>query len=100
MATLPERSYCLRNRRQFNSSDLVQVFASVKYETGEAAGWAEGDWDGSGLFDSSDMVAAFADGGYEQGVRPDAVAVPEPMSVMLLVMGLIGLAIFRRPLRP
>ena len=52
---------------EFNSSDMVQVFAAGKYETGEAAGWAEGDWNGDGVFDCSDMVAAFADGGYEKG---------------------------------
>jgi hypothetical protein len=71
---------------EFNSSDMVQVFAAGKYETEEAAGWAEGDWDGSGFFDSSDMVTAFADGGYEKGPQTDAVAVPEPGGWLLLVM--------------
>ena len=52
---------------EFNSSDMVQVFAAGKYETDQEAGWAEGDWNGNGIFDSSDMVAAFADGGYEKG---------------------------------
>ena len=37
-----------------------------------------GCWECDGLFDSCDMVTAFADGGYEQGLRTDAVAVPEP----------------------
>ena len=78
---------------EFNSSDMVQVFTAGKYETGEPAGWAEGDWDGSGVFDSSDMVTAFADGGYEKGLRTDAVAVPEPTSLLLLMTGLIGIAV-------
>jgi hypothetical protein len=83
---------------EFNSSDMVQVFAAGKYETEQEASWAMGDWDASGIFDSSDMVTAFADGGYEKGLRMDAAAVPEPTSVLLLVTGLMGLAIFRRPL--
>jgi hypothetical protein len=77
---------------EFNSSDMVQVFAGGKYETGEDAGWAQGDWDGNGLFDSSDMVTAFVDGGYEKGPRANAAVVPEPTSVLLLVMGLIAVA--------
>jgi uncharacterized protein YjbI with pentapeptide repeats len=92
---------------EFNSSDMVQVFAAGMYEMpGGAdefefynrASWAEGDWNGDLVFDSSDMVTAFADGGYEKGLRAAAVAVPEPTSVLLLVMGLVGLAIFRRRL--
>ena len=58
----------------------MQVFATGKYETGQEAGWAEGNWNGDGVFDSSDMVRAFVDGGYEKGPRMDAAAVPEPMS--------------------
>ena len=50
----------------FNSTDMVQVFVAGKYETGDGAGWAEGDWNGNGVFNSGDMVAAFVDGGYEK----------------------------------
>ena len=39
---------------EFTSSDMVQVFTAGKYETGEEATWAEGDWNGDGGFDSSD----------------------------------------------
>ena len=73
---------------EFNSSDMVQVFAAGKYETGESAGWSNGDWNGDGLFDSSDMVTAFADGGYEKGPRTGAVVVPEPGTALLLATGL------------
>jgi hypothetical protein len=87
---------------EFDSADLIRAFVAGKYETGEKAGWAEGDWNGNGTFDSSDMVAAFVDGGYEQGLRTDAVAMPEPGGWLLLIMG-VGVAMtvrrrFRRVL--
>jgi len=72
----------------FDSTDFVGVFVAGLYETGEAAGWAEGDWDGNQRFDSGDFVAAFVDGGYELGPKA-AMAVPEPSSFWLL----LGLAI-------
>ena len=43
---------------------------------------------GAAKFDSSDLVVAFADGGYEQG--PRANAVPEPLSLALMLLGLIA----------
>jgi hypothetical protein len=73
---------------EFNSSDMVQVFTTGKYETGEDAGWGEGDWYGNGEFDSSDMVTAFVDGGYEKGLRTDAVKAPEPGGWLLLMTAL------------
>ncbi len=76
---------------EFNSGDLVAVFAGGKYETGEMASWAQGDWNGDLAFDSGDLVVAFADGGYEQGPRPAGAAVPEPSSLVLVVLGIMGL---------
>ena len=77
---------------EFSSDDFVQVFAIGRYETGQDAGWAEGDWGGNGVFDSADFVTAFADGGYELGVRPGHVAaVPEPTGHVLSCMTLSGL---------
>ena len=84
---------------EFNSADMVSVFAAGKYETGEPVGWAKGDWDGDGFFTSGDMVAAFVDGGYEKGQRPAAMAaVPEPGTATLLFvpMALLTLACRRR----
>ncbi|MEZ6120477.1 MAG: PKD domain-containing protein [Pirellulaceae bacterium] len=52
---------------EFSSSDLVQIFVSALFETGEQAQWPEGDWNGDGRFDTSDFVAAFQEGRYEQG---------------------------------
>ena len=54
------------------------------------AGWAVGDWDGDFRFDSSDSVAAFAAGGYELGPRQAVAAVPEPSSLLVLVMGILS----------
>ena len=81
---------------EFNSNDFVQVFQAGKYETALSAGWAEGDWDASGTFESGDFVVAFQDGGYELGSLPPVGAVPEPTSVLLLVIGLMGVAVRRR----
>ncbi|MCA9214561.1 MAG: LamG domain-containing protein [Planctomycetales bacterium] len=89
--------------REFNSSDFVQVFAAGEYEDAIPSNstWEEGDWNGDHDFDSSDFVAAFTDGGYELGMRPGmrpaaAAAVPEPASIQLISIALIGLFRFRR----
>ena len=84
--------------QQFNSSDMVAVFAKGKYETEQTASWSEGDWNGDLKFGSSDMVAAFAAGGYEQGQKAAAAVslVPEPTSLGLALWGLGLLALGRR----
>ena len=63
---------------EFDSADFMQVLHVGKYETGDEASWAEGDWSGDGIFNSADFVIAFQDGGYELGPRMNATAVPEP----------------------
>jgi hypothetical protein len=83
----------------FNSTDLVEVLAIGTYETNALAGWSSGDWNADGLFDSGDLVVALADGGYEQGPRPAVAAVasvPEPVSGLLLALGMLGLSLGRR----
>ena len=75
---------------EFNSDDFVLVFTAGKYETGQVAGWSEGDWQGDLVFDSGDFVAAFTDGGYELGPRPPAApSVPEPSGIVLLTLALL-----------
>ncbi|MCA9200387.1 MAG: PEP-CTERM sorting domain-containing protein, partial [Planctomycetales bacterium] len=81
---------------EFNSSDFVQVFTEGKYETGQAATWASGDWNGDGEFTSADFVVAFTDGGYELGPRGGVAAVPEPCSIVLIGIGLLGMLRIRR----
>ena len=74
---------------EFNSGDLVAVFAAGKYEQDVSARWREGDWDGDGRFGTGDLVTAFADGGYEQGPRAIS-AVPEPNGILLLAFGALA----------
>ena len=81
----------------FSSGDLVKVFTAGKYETGEAASWGEGDWNGDLSFGSGDLVTAFTDGGYEAGARAPAAAVPEPSTLTLLLMvALSAFGVYRR----
>jgi len=82
---------------EFDSGDLVAVFGAGEYEdtVSENSGWIDGDWDGDGDFTSGDLVVAFTDGGYEQGPRATN-AVPEPTSLAMLAIGLIGIAVRRR----
>jgi hypothetical protein len=82
---------------KFESADLVNVFVVGKYETGQEAGWAEGNFNGlDKVFSSDDLVAAFIDGGYEAGERPATSAVPEPSGVLLWLIGLLLLPRRRR----
>jgi hypothetical protein len=84
---------------EFNSSDLVGVLASGTYEADVASVWSTGDFNGDGRTNSSDLVAALADGGYEQGPRAATAAVPEPTSLALIAIGLLGAACRSRRLR-
>lgn len=81
---------------EFNSGDLVAVFAVGKYETGQQANWSEGDWTGDLLFDSGDLVAAFQSNGYEVGQRPGLAVVPESSATILFCFGCPILILGRR----
>jgi hypothetical protein len=71
---------------EFNSSDLVSVLASGTYEADVDSVWSTGDFNGDGRTNSSDLVAALAGGGYEAGPRAAVAAVPEPSSLVLLLV--------------
>jgi hypothetical protein len=82
--------------QEFNSSDLVKVFVAGKYETGQDAGWEEGNWSDDGVFDTHDLVVAFVEGCYEMGPRAEGTVVPEPGGWLLLLLGTAGLLAARR----
>ena len=79
---------------EFNSSDFISVLIVGEYEDGIPAnsGWADGDWNGDKEFSSSDFILALTGGGYEVGPRAAAAAVPEPGTVLGMMMG--GLVMF------
>jgi hypothetical protein len=52
--------------RLFDTADLLGVFQVGHYETGELAGWSDGDWNDNGVFESGDLIEALATGTYEQ----------------------------------
>ena len=86
---------------QFDSGDLVTVFAAAKYETGQQATWGQGDWNGDLEFSSGDLVTAFSNAGYEGGERPGGpnpatAVVPEPSSIVLLLIGSLLMLRIRR----
>ncbi|MFC1757740.1 pentapeptide repeat-containing protein, partial [Planctomycetota bacterium] len=71
---------------EFNSTDLVTVFAAGQYQDSivRNSNWATGDWNGDQEFDSSDFIIAFQDGGYERG-RRQFNAVPEGQHGLMAV---------------
>jgi hypothetical protein len=76
---------------EFTSADFVSVFVAGQYEDpvpGNST-WATGDWNGDGDFGSGDFVLAFQTGGYERGPRLAVSSVPEPSSIMLLIIAVV-----------
>ncbi len=83
---------------EFNTGDLVSVLSAGQYEdtVPQNSQWATGDWDGDGEFRTSDLVVALADGGFEQGPRAAVSVVPEPTSILNLMVGLMMAAPIHR----
>ena len=75
----------------FNNVDLVTILQAGEYEDGlyRNSSWATGDWNGDGEFDRADVVLALQDGGYAQGPRVALAAVPEPASLVLVLLGMV-----------
>ncbi len=75
----------------FNTTDLIDVFQGGKFEQDQMASWTEGDFDGDMRFGTADLLVAFQDGGFEKGPIAATSAVPEPSSIILTLMGVMGL---------
>ena len=55
------------NDGMVDTSDVIQILAGGKFETGAAATFADGDFDGDGVFTTGDIVAMLAVGLFETG---------------------------------
>ena len=77
-----------------DSSDLVDAHKFAKFKTGEEADWSMGDANGDRVFDSLDEKLIQMSGNYEATPSPRrsaASAVPEPILLSLVGMGLVFL---------
>jgi len=86
---------------EFDQYDLVQVLQAGKYLTGQAATWAEGDWNGApggipgspppgdGQFNQLDIMAALNTGLYLAGPYASG-GIPAPLPPPILPGGVFG----------
>ncbi len=82
----------------FNTTDLIQVFQRGEYEDVVPLNstWEDGDFNGDAEFNTTDLIVAFQGGGFELGPRAAVLAVPEPGSLALLLIGLLAVCHRRR----
>ena len=88
-----------------DTQDIIQVLAENKFETGEPATFAQGDFNGDGVFNTADVIEMLSVGLFETGpyFEPsvNAESVPEPSSIVTLILGMVSLAVCgRRPRSP
>jgi len=81
--------------RQFNSTDLIEVFQDAEYEDSIArnSDWTEGDWTGDQEFDSTDLVLALQTGLYNAD-NARIPPVPEPSGLILMTFGFLSISQF------
>jgi hypothetical protein len=65
-----------------------------KYKTGERVGWMGGDWNGDEFFDQKDITLSMKLGNYH--TPSQAALIPEPCSALLLILGVMLLAHYKR----
>ena len=78
---------------EFNQIDVVAVLQADQFNDNIPLNstWATGDWDGDGDFTNLDIVTALQDGGYRTGPLPAVSAVPEPTSMLMIVLAMMTL---------
>ena len=80
----------------FDQMDIVEVLAAGPIVGQAGTSWAQGDWTADGRFNQLDIIAALPNYGTAPQAAHSAVAVPEPMALTLLAIGLASLAYRRR----
>ncbi len=83
---------------EFGSSDFISVLVAGEYEDDLPAnsGWATGDWNGDAEFTTADFITALQGGGFERGPRGATAAVPEPASLVAILLAMVALLVHRR----
>ena len=92
----------LNGDRMVNNVDILNILASNSFGNpgagpgpGGVGGWAHGDNNGDGLVDNTDILIILAANLFGTGayaaLPASAAAVPEPSSLVLAVVGLLGL---------
>lgn len=72
--------------RQFDSSDLIEVFQQGRFERDDLATWHSGDWNCDGRFTTADLILAFASNPYVTSGSPSGVkARPDIVSIAAAV---------------
>ena len=84
----------------FDSADLTLAMTSGEFEdqVPRNSTWNDGDWNRDGEFDSSDIRIAFESNRFvRNSQRHSLLAVPEPNSSLLLLLGLLPFLRRRQP---
>jgi hypothetical protein len=78
-----------------DTNDRVDIFdvaiVQTKYGTTSGAAWADGDFDGNGTVDIFDVALMQVNYGY--GVASSPSPVPEPSTLVLAGLGVLGMAV-------
>ena len=79
----------------FNQDDIVDVLEAGEFGDGVPmnSSWATGDWNGDTEFDQLDLVLALQDNGFGKGSRSQNRVVPEPQSIIAMIICCLELAV-------
>jgi len=77
-----------------DTGDLTTSIINFTSAGGSGKTWADGDTDGDGDVDTSDLTTAIIN--FTSAMSRGATAVPEPGSLLLLIMGMLAYVLPRR----